>query len=186
MLWHIFLYSFTFVGHSSNSFLLSLVCAPCLRHRWNKNPTLSQNHNLPIYRPTYLSNFLLTYVLLFLPPRLLYLLSHFLLSHYPPYLPSHYFSQKPPLTFPKPQLTHLSTDPPTYQISYLPMCFFSYLPGSCTYFLISCFLTTHLTYLLTISLKNHPLPTYLPTCLLASLSGSFSYLPSLTPWEGEK
>ncbi len=36
------------------------------------------------------------------------------------------------------------------------MCFFSYLSGSCTYFLISCFLTTHLTYLLTISLKNHP------------------------------
>jgi hypothetical protein len=29
----------------------------------------------------------------------LYLLSHFLLSHYPPYLPSHYFSQKPPLTY---------------------------------------------------------------------------------------
>jgi len=47
-------------------------------------------------------------------------------------------------------------DPPTYRISYLPMCFFSYLSGSCTYFLISCFLTTHLTYLLTISLKNHP------------------------------
>jgi hypothetical protein len=38
-------------------------------------------------------------VLLFLPPRLLYLLSHFLLSHYPPYIPSHYFSQKPPLTY---------------------------------------------------------------------------------------
>jgi hypothetical protein len=55
----------------------------------------------------------------------LYLLSHFLLSHYPPYLPSHYFSQEPPLT-------------------------------------------------------------YLPTCLPPSLSGSFSYLPSLTPWEGEK
>jgi hypothetical protein len=32
------------------------------------------------------------------------------------------------------------------------MCFFSYLPGSCTYFLISCFLTTHLIYLLNISL----------------------------------
>jgi hypothetical protein len=30
-------------------------------------------------------------VLLFLPPRLLYLLFHFLLSHYPPYLPSQYF-----------------------------------------------------------------------------------------------
>jgi hypothetical protein len=29
----------------------------------------------------------------------LYLLFHFLLSHYPPYLPSHYFSQKPPLTY---------------------------------------------------------------------------------------
>jgi len=26
------------------------------------------------------------------------------------------------------------------------MCFFSYLSGSCTYFLISCFLTTHLTH----------------------------------------
>ncbi len=68
--------------------------------------------------------------------------------------------------------TYLSTDPPTYQISYLLICFFSYLPSSCTYFLISCFLTTHLTYLLTISLKNHPLPfqnhtlpTYLPTHL---------------------
>jgi hypothetical protein len=46
---------------------------------------------LPTYQPTYLSNFLLTYVLLFLPPRLLYLHSHFLLSHYPPYLPSQYF-----------------------------------------------------------------------------------------------
>jgi hypothetical protein len=66
----------------------------CLMHRWNKNPTLSQNHNLP-------------------------------------------------------------TDPPTYRISYLPMCFFFYLLDSCTYFLIFCFLTIHLTYLLTISLKNH-------------------------------
>ncbi len=56
---------------------------------------------------------------------------------------------------------NLPTDPPTYRISYLPMCFFSYLPSSCTYFLISFFLTTHLTYLLIISLKNHPLPTYL-------------------------
>jgi hypothetical protein len=46
---------------------------------------------LPTYQPTYLSNFLPTYVLLFLPPRLLYLHSHFLLSHYPPYLPSQYF-----------------------------------------------------------------------------------------------
>ncbi len=71
---------------------------------------------------------------------------------------------------PKREPTYLSTDPPTYRISYLPMCFFSYLPGSCTYFLISCFLTTHLTYLLTISLKNDPLPTYLPTCLPTSLS----------------
>jgi len=52
--------------------------------------------------------------------------------------------------------TYLPTDSPTYRISYLPMCFFSYLSGFCTYFLISCFLTTHLTYLLTISLKNHP------------------------------
>ncbi len=83
-------------GNYQGSFKGSLVWAPCLMHRWNKNPTLSQNHNLPTYRPTYLSNFLPTYVLL------------------------------------------------------------SYLSGSCTYFLISCFLTTHLTYLLTISLKNHP------------------------------
>jgi hypothetical protein len=29
----------------------------------------------------------------------LYLLSHFLFSHYPPYLPSYYFSQKPPFTY---------------------------------------------------------------------------------------
>ncbi len=44
----------------------------------HSSPLPLQNHNLPTYRPTYLSNFLL--------------------SHYPPYLPSHYFSQKPPLT----------------------------------------------------------------------------------------
>ncbi len=148
------------------------MCAPCLRHMWNKNPTLSQNHNLPtylpthlpiefptylcayfptsqalvpifsfpafslptlptfslflskttpylsktityppIYRPNYLSNFLPTYVLLFLPPRLFYLL-----SHYPPYIPSHYFSQKPPLTY-----------LPTYVPACLPLWFF-FLP----------------------------------------------------------
>ncbi len=33
---------------------ITLVCAPCIMHRWNKNPTLSQNHNLPIYLPTHL------------------------------------------------------------------------------------------------------------------------------------
>ncbi len=152
--------------------------APYLMHRWNKNPTLSQNHNLPIYLPTHLLIEFPTYLCAsFLTSQLLYLLSHFLFSHYPPYLPSHYFSQKPPLTFPRPQLTYLSTDPPTYQISYLPMCFFSYFPGSCTYFLISRFLTTHLTYLLTISLKNHPLPTYLPTYVPACLPLWFFFLP---------
>jgi hypothetical protein len=31
-----------------------LVCVPCIMHRWNKNPTLSQNHNLPTYLPTHL------------------------------------------------------------------------------------------------------------------------------------
>ncbi len=78
---------------------------------------------------------------------------------------------------------NLPTDPPTYRISYLPMCFFSYLPGSCTYFLISCFLTTHLTYLLTISLKNHPLPTYLSPShhfLIVSLLG-FRSCPVFLP-----
>ncbi len=29
-----------------------LVCALCLMHKWNKNPTLSQNHYLPTYLPT--------------------------------------------------------------------------------------------------------------------------------------
>jgi H+/Cl- antiporter ClcA len=70
------------------------------------------------------------------------------------------------LSLPKPQPTYLPTDPPTHRISYLPVCFFSYLLGFCTYFLISCFLTTYLTYLLTISLKNHPIPTYLPASLV--------------------
>ncbi len=28
--------------------------APCLMHRWNRNPTLSQNHNLPTYLSTHL------------------------------------------------------------------------------------------------------------------------------------
>lgn len=85
----------------SFGFISILVCAS---PKWNKNPTLSQNHNLP------------TYVLLFLPPRLLYLFSHFLLSHYPPYIPSHYFSQKPPLTY-----------LPTYVPACLPLWFF-FLP----------------------------------------------------------
>ncbi len=31
-----------------------LVWTPCLMHRWNKNPTLSQNHNLLTYLPTHL------------------------------------------------------------------------------------------------------------------------------------
>jgi hypothetical protein len=71
--------SFTFLG-------IEISCSPPYlpSHYFSQKPLLTfPNHNLPTYRPTYLSNFL--------PPRLSYLLSHFLLSHYPPYLPSQYF-----------------------------------------------------------------------------------------------
>ncbi len=33
---------------------MGLVWTPCLMRRWNKNPTLSQNHNLPTCLPTHL------------------------------------------------------------------------------------------------------------------------------------
>jgi hypothetical protein len=49
---------------------LHLVWAPCIMHRWNKNPTISPNHNLPIpltYRPTYLPIDLPTYRPTYLP-----------------------------------------------------------------------------------------------------------------------
>jgi len=139
------------LGMNLNWVNIWLVCAPCIMHRWNKNPTLSQNPYLPTYRPTYLSNFLPTYVLLFLPLRLLLPTFSFPAFSLPTLPTFSLFLSKTTSYFSK-TTTYLPTDPPTYRISYLPMCFFSYLSGSCTYFLISCFLTTHLTYLLNISL----------------------------------
>ncbi len=104
---------------------LHWVCAPCIMHMWNKNPTLSQNHNLPTYL-----------------------------------------------------LTHLRIKFPTY------LC--ASFPTSQTLVPTFSFPAFSLPTLHTFSLFLSKTTPYLPTCLPPSLSGSFSYPPSLTPWEGKK
>jgi hypothetical protein len=90
-------------------------------HRWNKNPTISPNHNLPIpltYRPTYLPiHNLPTY------RSTTYLPTDLPTDPQPTYLPT-YLSTYLPIDPPTDRPTYLPTDLPTYRPTYLS----TYLP----------------------------------------------------------